>query len=87
MEKYIKDVEDTCNILLEGINYRDNLNLKTKKDFFDYRMKKSNMEFEVRGISYRLHGKGCMAFNKEFFWTGILDIEVDGAVLIHGNFR
>lgn len=33
MEKYIKDVEDTCNILLEGINYRDNLNLKTKKDF------------------------------------------------------
>ncbi len=67
MEKYIKDVEDTCNILLEGINYRDNLNLKTKKDFFDYRMKKSNMEFEVRGISYRLHGKGCMAFNKEFF--------------------
>lgn len=45
------------------------------------------MEFEVRGISYRLHGKGCRAFNKEFFWTGILDIEVDGAVLIHGNFR
>lgn len=67
MQKYIKSVDDTCNILLEGINYSDNLNLKTKEDFFAYRMKKSKMEFEIRGISYRLHGKGCVAFNKEIF--------------------
>lgn len=67
MQEYIKNVEDICNILLEGINYNDNLNLKTKKDFFLYRMEKSKMEFEIRGISYRLHGKGCMAFNKEVF--------------------
>lgn len=67
MQEYIKNVEDICNILLEGINDSDNLNLKTKKDFFVYRMEKTKMEFEIRGISYRLHGKGCVAFNKEFF--------------------
>lgn len=27
MHNYIKNVENTCNILLEGINYSDNLNL------------------------------------------------------------
>lgn len=85
MQEYLKNVEDICNILLEGINYSDNLNLKTKKDFLVYRMEKSKMEFEIRGISYRLHGKGCVAFNKDFFWTGILDIEVDGVVLNLGN--
>ena len=67
MQEYIKNDEDTCNILLEGINYSDNLNLKTKQDFFAYRMETSKMEFESRGISYRLHGKGCMAFKKDFF--------------------
>lgn len=87
MQEYIKNVEDTCNILLEGINYSDNLNLKTKKDFFIYRMETSKMEFEIKGVSYRLHGKGCVAFKKDFFWIGILDIEVDGAVLILGNLR
>lgn len=67
MQEYLKNVEDVCNILLEGINYSDNLNLKTKKDFFLFRMEKSKMEFEISGISYRLHGKGCVAFNKNFF--------------------
>ena len=67
MQEYINNVENICNILLEGINYSNNLNLKTKNDFFAYRMEKAKMEFEIRGISYRLHGKGCMAFNKNFF--------------------
>lgn len=31
MQDYLKNVEDTCNILLEGINYSEKLNLKTKK--------------------------------------------------------
>ena len=75
MQEYIKNVEDTCNILLEGINYNDNLNLKTKKDFFVYRMKTSKMELVIDFMV-----KVVWLLRKIFFWTGNLDIEVDGAV-------
>ena len=40
---------------------------KVIKDFYVYRMEKLKMEFEISGISYRLHGVGCAAFNKDFF--------------------
>lgn len=67
MQEYINNVNSVCSILLEGINRDENLNLKTKKDFFMYRMENSKMEFEFEEISYRLHGKGCVAFSNDFF--------------------
>ena len=67
LKDYIKEVENVCNNLLEGINYSENLNLKTKYDFFEYRKRCKRMEFEIRGISYKFHGKGCMAFNDQMF--------------------
>lgn len=67
MQEYIEKIEDICDILLEGINLKENLNLKTKKDFLNYRIKTKEMEFEIKGIRYKLHGKGCMAYNEKFF--------------------
>ena len=67
LKEYIRDVENVCNILLKSINNSENLSLKNKYDFFMYRASCKKMEFEAEGISYRLHGKGCMAFNKEMF--------------------
>jgi len=67
LEEYIKKIEDICNNLLKGLNDSENLCLKSKWDFFDYRAKHKKMEFEVNGISYRLHGKGCIAFNENMF--------------------
>lgn len=66
-KEYIKSVENVCNILLRSINYSENTNLKSKYDFFMYRSACGKMEFEAEGISYRLHGKGCMAFNEKVF--------------------
>ena len=66
-QEYIKNVEHICNVLLQGINASENLNLRTKKDFLVYRMEQRKTEFDVDGISYRFHGKGCVAFNEEFF--------------------
>lgn len=69
MQEYIKGVENICNNLLDGINHDNNLNLKTKRDFFVYRekQKKWEYEYEINGISYRWHGIGCFAFNKDFW--------------------
>lgn len=67
LKRYISGVEDVCNILIESINNSENLNLKSKYDFFKYRSSCKKMGFEAEGISYRLHGKGCMAFNEEKF--------------------
>lgn len=67
LKEYIKEVESACNNLLRGINCSENLNLKTKYVFFEYRASNKRMEFEVGGIRYKLHGKGCMAFNEEMF--------------------
>lgn len=67
LKEYIRDVEDVCKFLISGINCSENQNLKNKYDFFEYRSSCKKMEFEVGGISYRFHGKGCTAFNKEKF--------------------
>ena len=67
LKEYIRDVEDVCDILVRNINDSENLNLKNKYDFFMYRSSCKKMEFEAGGISYRLHGKGCVAFNEEMF--------------------
>lgn len=86
LKEYIRDVEEVCNILIRNINYSENLNLRNKYDFFMYRSSCNKWEFEEGGISYRLHGKGCMAFNKEMFidwdfgyrsrWCGIIPWKV-----------
>lgn len=75
MMEYLDCVNSVCNHLLTG------LHLKNKRDFFEYRAMQGKMEFEVNGISYRLHGKGCYAFNEEMFidwdfgyrsrWSGV----------------
>lgn len=67
LSEYIKTVERICSILVRSINCTENLNLKSKYDFFAYRSSCKKMEFEAGGISYRLHGKGCVAFNGEIF--------------------
>lgn len=67
LKKYIQGVEDVCNNLIRTINESENLKLKTKYDFFYYRSTCRKMEFEAEGISYRLHGNGCTAFNEKMF--------------------
>lgn len=67
LKKYIQDVEDVCNNLIRTINKSENINLKTKYDFFNYRSNCRKMEFEAGGISYRFHGKGCIAFNEKMY--------------------
>lgn len=67
LKEYIKKVEEVCDNLLVGINSSENLSLKTKRDFLSYRTECKRMEFEINGIKYLLHGKGCMAYNKEIF--------------------
>ena len=67
LKEYTKEVEDVCNILIRCINRTENLKLKNKYDFFTYRSCRKKMEFEADGINYRMHGKGCAAFNAEKF--------------------
>ena len=67
LKEYIKEVENVCNILIKGINFSENLDLKNKYDFYLYRSSCKSMEFETKGINYRLHGKGCMAFNEKMY--------------------
>ena len=61
MEEYMECVDSVCLNLIKG------LNLRTKWDFLEYMSTHHKMEFEINGISYRFHGKGCRAFNKEMF--------------------
>jgi hypothetical protein len=67
LEEYIQNVEEVCRKLLDNLNRTQNLSLKTKWDFFDYRAQAQQVQFEANGISYRLHGKGCTAFNEKLF--------------------
>lgn len=67
VDDYINKVNGVCLILLEGINLQENLSLRTKWDFFEYRSKVRKMEFVINGITYRLHGKGCFAFGDDLF--------------------
>lgn len=67
IKQYIRDVEEVCSILLNGINCEETQKLTNKYDFFEYRLKCKKVEFEVGGYSYRLHGKGCTAYNSQKF--------------------
>lgn len=67
LKEYILDVEMVCKLLLKSINASENLNLKNKYDFFQYRADCKKMVFWADGICYRLHGKGCMAFGRQKF--------------------
>ena len=67
LKQYIREVENLCNILIRSINNSERVYLKNKYDFFVYRANCKKVEFEAEGITYRLHGKGCEAFNKEIF--------------------
>lgn len=69
LKEYIRDVEEVCNILLNGIDCLETLKLNNKYDFFEYRSNCKKVEFEVNGFSYRLHGKGCTAYNTKKFIT------------------
>lgn len=62
-DDYIASVNEVCLRLLNGINERENLNLRTKWDFFEYRSIARKMEFDIDGIIYRLHGNGCFVFS------------------------
>ncbi len=67
LKEYMREVEEVCNILVKNINDSENINLRNKYDFFEYRSKCKKMEFEAGGITYRFHGKGCTAFNEDKF--------------------
>lgn len=67
LKEYVMDVEAVCNILVKSINKSENIKIKNKYDFFAYRSNCKKMEFEAEGFSYRLHGKGCVAFNDTKF--------------------
>lgn len=67
IDEYIANINDVCHILLDGINRQENLKLKTKWDFFEYVSKTHIMEFDVCGIEYKLHGRGCFVFSSELF--------------------
>ena len=67
IDEYIGNVNKICHILLSGINQQNNLQLRTKWDFFEYVSKTQSTEFNVDGIIYRLHGRGCFAFGSKMF--------------------
>lgn len=67
IDEYIVNVNNVCHKLLEGLNAQEKLNLKTKSDFFEYRSTVRKMEFDINGIEYKFHGRGCSAFSKELY--------------------
>lgn len=67
LNEYIKNVECMCNILIDNINRIENMTLKSKYDFLKYRTDCKKMEFEAEGINFKLHGKGCVAYNRNVF--------------------
>lgn len=58
---YIEEVNVVCNILI------NELNLKSKFDFWDYRSINNVMEIELNGIKYNFHGRGCCAIKEDKF--------------------
>ena len=60
-KEYIEKVNTVCSNLLNG------LNLKSKEELWEYRETHHEMEFVINGIKYIFHGRGCRAFNDEFF--------------------
>lgn len=67
LKEYMESVENVCDILIKSINSSESLAIKNKYDFYRYRESHKSMEFEAEGISYRLHGRGCMAFNDKMY--------------------
>lgn len=67
MNQYIISINNVCVKLLKELNNSENICLKSKLDFFDYRAKTRKMEYLFDGIKYSLHGNGCTAFNDSFF--------------------
>lgn len=67
VEEYLNEVNNVCGKLINGLNSLENVCLRSKMDFLEYRAKTHKMEYEIDGISFRFHGKGCTAFNKEVF--------------------
>ncbi len=67
IDEYILNVNEVCHKLMEGINKQENLNLKTKFDFFEYRSRACKMEFDLNDNKYRLHGRGCFYFSDDLF--------------------
>ena len=60
-KEYIEKVNSVCFKLVEG------LNLRTKAELWEYRKTHHEMELVINGIKYMFHGRGCRAFNEEFF--------------------
>ncbi len=58
-KEYTDKVESLCILMLEG------LNLRTKKDWFNYRQSHYDMEYNINGIKYIFHGSGCRVLNKD----------------------
>lgn len=67
MSYYSNNIHDVCDNLLKHLNTSENINLRTKMDFFRHRAKTKKMEYEFDGIKYIFHGKGCTAFNDKIF--------------------
>lgn len=67
LRDYIENVETACSSLLKSINRSENIDLKTKYDFFAYRAGCKKLEFETEEMKYILHGVGCMAFSEKMF--------------------
>ena len=63
MEIYIQKVEELCELLLKGINNQYGVELKNKKDFFEFRNNGYINEFNYNGVKYNLHGSGCTALS------------------------
>lgn len=61
INEYMESVNEVCINLLKG------LNLKSKEEFWKYKQTHWGTEFEVNGIKYIFHGKGCSATNDEMF--------------------
>lgn len=67
IDEYIQNVNEACHRLLEGINEKENLGLKTKWDFYRYLHTTRKMKFNINGSVYRLHGIGCFLFSDKLF--------------------
>ena len=67
MNEYMNNVDNICHNLLKHLNTLENIDLKTKMEFFNFRAKTPKMEYEFDGTKYNFHGKGCTAFNDKMF--------------------
>lgn len=68
LRDYIVDVERACEILLNGINTQEKLNIKTKYQLFEYLMKTHKNKFVIDDMTFQLHGgRGCFLFSEGLF--------------------